>query len=81
MKLMSGLVEVAVTVAVQQQTTQRRYDTENSKRPADRASDKLEQLKATLSEVTHTESDTDIVHRSVQTWDKKVRFKRAVKIL
>ncbi|KAM9849651.1 cohesin subunit SA-1 [Aulostomus maculatus] len=51
MKLMTGLVEVAVTVSVQLQTTQRRYDSENSKRVHDRASDKLEELQATISEL------------------------------
>ncbi|XP_037531428.1 cohesin subunit SA-2 [Nematolebias whitei] len=50
-KLMSGLVEVAVAVNVQLQTTQRRYDIEISKRPNERASDKVEQLKAILSEL------------------------------
>lgn len=62
-KLMSGLVEVAVAVNVQQQTTQRRYDIEISKMPSERASDKVEQLKATLSEVRHEDSDTDIAQK------------------
>lgn len=52
MKLMTGLVEVAVMVSVQLQTTQRRYDMENSKRAHDRASDRVEELQATISEVT-----------------------------
>ncbi|XP_039975563.1 cohesin subunit SA-1 [Xiphias gladius] len=51
MKLMTGLVEVVVTVSVQLQTTQRRYDTENGKREHDRASDRLEELQATISEL------------------------------
>ncbi|XP_042349536.1 cohesin subunit SA-2 [Plectropomus leopardus] len=51
MKLMTELVEVAVIVSVQLQTTQRRYDTENSKRAHDRASDRLEELQATISEL------------------------------
>lgn len=54
MKLMTGLVEVALTVAIQLQTTQRRYDVENSKRAHNRSSDRLEELQATISEVTHT---------------------------
>uniref|UniRef100_A0A8C6KFF6 Cohesin subunit SA n=1 Tax=Nothobranchius furzeri TaxID=105023 RepID=A0A8C6KFF6_NOTFU len=45
MKLMTGLVGVAVTVLVQLQTTQRRYDMENSKSPSDRSSDRLEKRK------------------------------------
>lgn len=53
MKLMTGLVEVAVTVSVQLQTTQRQYNMENSKRVHNRASDRLEELQATISEVTH----------------------------
>ncbi|KAM9357284.1 cohesin subunit SA-3 [Symphorus nematophorus] len=51
MKLMTGLVEVALIVSVQLQTTQRRYDTENSKRAHDRASDRLEELQAAISEL------------------------------
>ncbi|XP_008293622.1 cohesin subunit SA-1 [Stegastes partitus] len=51
MKLMTGLVEVAVIVSVQLQTTQRRYDVENSKRAHDRASDRLEDLQATIREL------------------------------
>lgn len=52
---MTGLVEVAVVVAVQLQTTQRQYDVENSKRAHDRASDRLEELQATITEVTYKE--------------------------
>ncbi len=59
MKLMTGLVEVALTVSVQLQTTQRQYDMENSKRAHDRASDRLEELQATISEVTHGHTDSD----------------------
>ncbi|XP_041800213.1 cohesin subunit SA-1 [Chelmon rostratus] len=51
MKLMTGLVEVALTVSVQLQTTQRRYNMENSKRAHDRASDRLEELQTTISEL------------------------------
>lgn len=54
MKLMTELVEVAVIVSVQLQTTQRQYDMEKGKRAHDRASDRLEELQATISEVTHT---------------------------
>lgn len=49
---MTGLVEVAVLVSVQLQTTQQQYNTENSKRAHDRASDRLEELQATIREVT-----------------------------
>eukprot|EP00064_Thunnus_orientalis_P013981 superscaffoldBa00002361_g14022 len=51
MKLMTGLVEVAVIVSVQLQTTQRRHNMENSKGKHDRASDRLEELQATISEL------------------------------
>ncbi|KAM4555694.1 cohesin subunit SA-2 [Odontesthes bonariensis] len=51
MKLMTGLVEVAVTVSLQLQTTQRQYELEKSKQPNDRASDRLEELQATISEL------------------------------
>ncbi|KAM4732683.1 cohesin subunit SA-1 [Anableps anableps] len=51
MKLMTGLVNVAVAVSVQLQTTQRRYDIENSKSPHDRSSDRLEELKASIREL------------------------------
>ncbi|KAG7518889.1 cohesin subunit SA-1-like [Solea senegalensis] len=51
MKLMTGVVEVAVTVQTQMQTTQRRYDVENSKRANDKATDRLEELQATITEL------------------------------
>ncbi|XP_040904363.1 cohesin subunit SA-1 [Toxotes jaculatrix] len=51
MKLMTEMVEVAVMVSVQLQTTQRRYDMENSKGEHDRASDRLEKLQATITEL------------------------------
>ncbi|XP_073343307.1 cohesin subunit SA-1-like [Pagrus major] len=51
MKLMTGLAEVAMIVSVQLQTTQRQYDMENSKKAHDRASDRLEELQATISEL------------------------------
>lgn len=54
MKLMSGLVEVAVMVSVQLQTTLRRYNMENTKKGHDRASDRLEELQASISEVSDT---------------------------
>lgn len=58
MKLMTGQVEVAVIVSVQLQTTQRQYDMENSKRVHNRASDRLEELQATINEVTHAHKHT-----------------------
>ncbi|XP_036932319.1 cohesin subunit SA-1 isoform X2 [Acanthopagrus latus] len=51
MKLMTGLAKVAMIVSVQLQTTQRQYDMENSKEAHDRASDRLEELQATISEL------------------------------
>ncbi|XP_068182509.1 cohesin subunit SA-3-like [Antennarius striatus] len=51
MKLMTGMVEVAVLVSIQQQTAQRQYDMENSKSLHERASDKLEGLQATIKEL------------------------------
>ncbi|KAM9795140.1 cohesin subunit SA-1 [Neosynchiropus ocellatus] len=50
-KLTTGLVEQSVIVSVQLQTTQRQYDMENSKPLRDRASDKLEELQAVISEI------------------------------
>lgn len=54
MKLMTGLVDVALNVSVQLQTTQRQYNMENSKSASDRAPDRLEELQATVSLVTHS---------------------------
>ncbi|XP_041652997.1 cohesin subunit SA-1 [Cheilinus undulatus] len=51
MKLMTGLVGVALIVSVQLQTTQRRYDMENSNRTNARALDQLEKLQASISEL------------------------------
>ncbi|KAK2904399.1 hypothetical protein Q8A73_011056 [Channa argus] len=51
MKLMTGLVDVAVIVSIQLQTAQRQYDMENIKSVHDRASDRLEELQATISEL------------------------------
>lgn len=51
-KLMTGLVKVSLGVSIQLQTAQRRCDIESSKRDPDRASDRLEELKASISEVT-----------------------------
>ncbi|KAM6923540.1 cohesin subunit SA-2 [Xenentodon cancila] len=50
-KLMTGLVEVAVTVSAQLQTTLWRSNMENSKSPHDRSTDRLEELQATLSQL------------------------------
>lgn len=52
MKLMTGLVRVSLGVSIQLQTTQKRYDIECSKSAPDRASDRLEELKAYGNEVT-----------------------------
>eukprot|EP00066_Takifugu_rubripes_P019952 XP_011609218.1 PREDICTED: cohesin subunit SA-1-like isoform X2 [Takifugu rubripes] len=51
MKLMTGLVKVFLGVSIQLQTAQRRCDIECSKRDLDRASDRLEELKASISEL------------------------------
>ncbi|XP_034037865.1 cohesin subunit SA-2 [Thalassophryne amazonica] len=51
LKLMTGLVDVLVAVSIQMQTTQRLYDIECNKRASDRASDKLEELQTTISEL------------------------------
>lgn len=53
MKIMTGLVKISLGVSIQLQTTQKRYDIECSKKVPDRASDRLEELKASISEVTH----------------------------
>lgn len=70
MKLMTGLVDVAVTVSVQLQTTQRLYDVENSKRPHDRATDRMEELQATISEVTHTHTYTRVCLQTLSLFRK-----------
>uniref|UniRef100_A0A7N6BQA4 Cohesin subunit SA n=1 Tax=Anabas testudineus TaxID=64144 RepID=A0A7N6BQA4_ANATE len=57
MKLMTGLVKVTVIVSVQLQTTQRQYDMENSKRMHDRASDRLEELQARVSELRENKEE------------------------
>ncbi|XP_076595594.1 cohesin subunit SA-2 [Chaetodon auriga] len=57
MKLMTGLVEVALTVSVQLRTTQRRYDVENSKRAHDRSSDRLEELQASINELCENKQE------------------------
>lgn len=57
-KLMTGLVKVAMGVSIQLQTAQRRCDIECSKTDSDKASDRLEELKASISEVTHNFSCT-----------------------
>lgn len=57
MKLMTGLVDVAMAVSVQLQTTQRRYDIENSKSPRDPESTRLEELKTAIREVKHSNTD------------------------
>ena len=44
MKLMSALVDVALTVSINLDNTQRQYDAEQSKNQAKRASDRLENL-------------------------------------
>ncbi|KAM9376194.1 cohesin subunit SA-2 [Pholidichthys leucotaenia] len=51
MKLMTGLVEVAVVASVQLQTTQRQFNMEKNKKPNDRVSDRLEELQTTISEL------------------------------
>uniref|UniRef100_A0A3Q2QQQ3 Cohesin subunit SA n=1 Tax=Fundulus heteroclitus TaxID=8078 RepID=A0A3Q2QQQ3_FUNHE len=51
MKLMTELVDIAVAVSVQLQTTQRQFDVENGKKPHERASDRLEELSASIREL------------------------------
>ncbi|KAM4621914.1 cohesin subunit SA-1 [Polymixia lowei] len=51
MKLMTGVVEVALIVYGQLQTSQRRYNIENSKETQDRANDKLEELQGIVNEL------------------------------
>ncbi|XP_017162670.1 cohesin subunit SA-1 isoform X2 [Poecilia reticulata] len=57
MKLMTGLVDVAVAVSVQLQTTQRQCDIENSKSPCDRGSDRLEELKTAIRELQENRAE------------------------
>uniref|UniRef100_A0A3P8RZA2 Cohesin subunit SA n=1 Tax=Amphiprion percula TaxID=161767 RepID=A0A3P8RZA2_AMPPE len=65
MKLMTGFVDVVVVVSVQLQTTQRRYDVENSKREHDRASDRLEELQATVSECIENKEELSSMMNSI----------------
>ncbi|XP_035990374.1 cohesin subunit SA-3-like [Fundulus heteroclitus] len=58
MKLMTELVDIAVAVSVQLQTTQRQFDVENGKKPHERASDRLEELSASIREVKHGGTQT-----------------------
>lgn len=51
---MTGLVEVAVMVSIQLQTTRRQYDMETSKTEHDRASERMEELQRIRSEVIYT---------------------------
>ncbi|XP_074529935.1 cohesin subunit SA-1 [Halichoeres trimaculatus] len=57
MKLMTGLVEVAMVVSVQLQTTQRRYNMENTKKANDRAPGRLEELQASISELQENKEE------------------------
>lgn len=78
MKLMTGLAKAAMIVSVQLQTTQRQYDMENSKEAHDRAPDRLEELQATISEVTHTHTLTRVqTHRHFHKVSTKVRTSRS----
>lgn len=63
-KLMTGFVDAALNVSVQLQTTQRQYDMESSRSPHDRAPDRLLELQATVSLVTH--SATLTLYRTVR---------------
>ncbi|CAG08302.1 unnamed protein product, partial [Tetraodon nigroviridis] len=51
MKLVTGLVKVSLGVSIQLQTAQKRYDLECSKTVPDRAADRQEKLKASISEL------------------------------
>ncbi|KAM3613303.1 uncharacterized protein V6R79_023667 [Siganus canaliculatus] len=65
MKLMTGLVEVAPQVSVQLQTTQRRYDMENSKDTHDRESDRLKELQATINELRENREEISSMMNAV----------------
>ncbi|XP_051810659.1 cohesin subunit SA-1 [Acanthochromis polyacanthus] len=65
MKLMTGLVKIAVLVSVQLQTTQRRFDAEKSKRELDRASDRLEELQATFRELQENREELSSTMNSI----------------
>lgn len=61
---MTGFVDAALNVSVQLQTTQRQYDMESSRSPHDKAPDRLLELQATVSLVTH--SATLALYRTVR---------------
>ncbi|XP_015243127.1 PREDICTED: cohesin subunit SA-3 [Cyprinodon variegatus] len=56
-KLMTGLVDVAVQVSAQLQTTQRQFDTEKSKKPHVQASDRLEELKSSIKKLQENKEE------------------------
>ncbi|XP_068596763.1 cohesin subunit SA-1-like [Brachionichthys hirsutus] len=57
MKLMTGMVDATVSVLVQQQTTKRQLDMENSKSLQDRAPDRLEGLQAAVGELRENRAE------------------------
>uniref|UniRef100_A0AAY5KN03 Cohesin subunit SA n=1 Tax=Esox lucius TaxID=8010 RepID=A0AAY5KN03_ESOLU len=61
MKLMTAIVQVAVVVFAQLKTTQRRYDVEKSKTAEHRASEKVEELQATISELQERQEELSSV--------------------
>ncbi|XP_027864003.1 cohesin subunit SA-1 [Xiphophorus couchianus] len=65
MKLMTGLVDVAVAVSVQLQTTQRRCDIENSKSPRDQDSGRLEELKTAIRELQENREELSFMMNSI----------------
>ncbi|KAJ8014700.1 hypothetical protein DPEC_G00018370 [Dallia pectoralis] len=57
MKLMTAIAQVAVVVFAQLKTTQRRYDVEKSKSAELRASERVEELQATISELQERQEE------------------------
>ncbi|XP_062332798.1 cohesin subunit SA-3 isoform X2 [Osmerus eperlanus] len=65
MKLMTALVEVAVTVFAQVKTTQRRYDVETTRSPEDRALGRLEELQANVSQLLEHQEELSSMMNAV----------------
>ncbi|XP_029918342.1 cohesin subunit SA-1 isoform X2 [Myripristis murdjan] len=64
-KLMSGLVDVAMTVSVQLKTNQRRYDMESSKSAEDKAYDRMEELQTTMTELRENREELSSLMNSI----------------
>ncbi|XP_028315452.1 cohesin subunit SA-1 [Gouania willdenowi] len=65
MKLMTGLVDVAMVQCVQLQTTQRQFEMERNKRAEDKASDRLEELQNSIGELQENREELSSMMNAV----------------